>query len=98
MPFCTVVVPEEKKIEDMNADELLEHYLRTTSYFDQTFKSISAAASSVWKKQVCAVELLPMQQCIQCWGPMVHGVQTNHGRPCDDYVMCRLKGWVAHDR
>ena len=48
-----VVIPlDENGVDTRNADQILDDYLKSESYFSQTFKSIDTAASSVWKKQV----------------------------------------------
>ena len=45
------VLPEGQK-DERSSDQILDDYLANTSYYQQTWLSIDAAASSVWRKQV----------------------------------------------
>ena len=45
------VLPEGQN-DERSSDQILDDYLANTSYYQQTWLSIDAAASSVWRKQV----------------------------------------------
>lgn len=45
------VLPDGHK-DERSSDQILDDYLANTSYYQQTWLSIDAAASSVWRKQV----------------------------------------------